>query len=261
MCSTVVEPCACASRVPQVLHPAVSSVVYLSDGGDPTIVLEEGLSSPLSAKKAHLVHPRERAFLAFDGELLHGVLPGPFNAAPEKAAAQRGGPKASRQAATPAPEAAAQRLVLLIAWYTEPTRTAGGKRAKLRAQSSVPRPSRSQTWPRDLELRPNERALEPAGGASKGGGAARRVAVPSASPAWSAVPPLASSERKRKGQAEGESGGAALSVRQHFFLHSAGEVGERLRAEHGIGGSWSAAEPPPGPPAGGAKEGKRGRRG
>ena len=28
--------------------------------------------------------------------------------------------------------------------------------------------------------------------------------------------------------------------RQHFFLHEKGEVGDRLKAEHGIGGSWAA---------------------
>ena len=33
-------------RSGRVLHPAVSSVVYLSDGGDPTIVLDETLDAP-----------------------------------------------------------------------------------------------------------------------------------------------------------------------------------------------------------------------
>ena len=28
-------------------------------------------------------------------------------------------------------------------------------------------------------------------------------------------------------------------LRQHFFLHHATEVGDRLKEEHGLGGSWA----------------------
>ena len=82
----------------RVLHPAVSSVVYLTDDGDPTLILDETLDQPLGGSRAHVAHPHAGSFLAFDGELLHGVLPGAF---------------AHRSGAAPAP----QRLTLLIAWY------------------------------------------------------------------------------------------------------------------------------------------------
>jgi pyruvate/2-oxoglutarate dehydrogenase complex dihydrolipoamide acyltransferase (E2) component len=60
----------------QVLHPLVSSVVYLA--GDaragPTIVLDERLGGP-PAECCWLAHPRVDAFMTFAGDRLHGVLP------------------------------------------------------------------------------------------------------------------------------------------------------------------------------------------
>ena len=135
----------------RVVHPAVSSVVYLSEHGDPTIVLDETIDKPLGAQRVFAAHPRERSFLAFDGRLLHGVLPGPF---------AHGAPRGPPQ----------PRLTLLIAWYCEPTAVAISPGASARAgaklgaqygaQSRVPRASRHQTWPSDLEMRPEELALD-----------------------------------------------------------------------------------------------------
>jgi len=62
----------------RVVHPAVSSVVYLSDDGDPTLVIDETLDAPLGGRTAYCANPLPRSFMAFDGRLLHGVLPGPF---------------------------------------------------------------------------------------------------------------------------------------------------------------------------------------
>ena len=89
----------------KVLHPAVSSVVYLTSGGDPTIVLHENMSTPLEARAAYLSHPTAKAFFTFQGDLLHGVLPGPFAHADKKQAKEEGEVK--------------PRLTLLIAWYSE----------------------------------------------------------------------------------------------------------------------------------------------
>ena len=209
----------------RVLHPAVSSVVYLSDEGDPTIVLDETLDRPLGASRARLVHPRARAFLAFDGDLLHGVLPGPF--APASRAAAAGDAPVGNGGAP------AQRLTLLIAWYAEHTRAAA-KRVRLGAQAAVPRPSRSQTWPRDLELRPDEHAMDHGDAWSR---LPARAPVPTASPVWAPVP------RRDAGRGRhGASLDAPTAVRQHFFMRSATEVGDRLREEHGIGGSWAAGK-------------------
>ena len=201
-------------RSGRVLHPAVSSVLYLSGAGDPTLVLEETIDSPLEASAAHIVHPRLRDFLTFDGELLHGVLPGPFAHAGSKSGA---------------PE---QRLTLLVAWYAEHTRT-GAKRKRLGAMGSVPRPSRSQTWPRDLELTPDELAFDaPAEHKSGRAAAAQRLTVPRVSPAWVEVERAADADRV-------DALTPPASARQHFFLQCASEVADRLREEHGIGGTWT----------------------
>ena len=189
--------------------------------GDPTVILNETLATPLGATHVHVAHPRERAFLAFDGDLLHGVLPGPF------ARARGGGGGDARDAAGGAP--AQQRLTLLIAWYGEHTRD-GAKRARLGAQGAVPRPSRSQTWPRDLELTEDEREMDSAG--TRRAAVPHRVPLPRVAAAWAAVPPPADG-----GATAVE---APTSLRQHFFLHEANEVSDRLREEHGIGGSWDS---------------------
>ena len=65
-----------------VVHPAVSSVLYLRGGdergggtGDPTVVLDEVLGGG-DAARLWVCHPREGDFMAFPGDRLHGVLPG-----------------------------------------------------------------------------------------------------------------------------------------------------------------------------------------
>ena len=294
----------------RILHPTVSSVAYLSDGGDPTIVLDETIDDPLGASKAYCAHPECGAFLTFRGDLLHGVLPGPFARAEGhdegRAAAGhaeghgdghgeghgggnggRGGGKRAREGvggraeggkATKRPpkeedheksEAGpslataqtGQRLTLLVAWYAE--RTAGAaKRSRLGAQSGIPRPSRSMTWPRALELTAEEEEEEEelANAQDARTCAVQQVRLPEASPVWVRVgrpgEPMAAADRTavaaeaaavaresmsatvlRGGELHGELA-APTSLRQHFFLHSAGEVGDRLKAEHGIGGSW-----------------------
>ena len=112
--------------------------------------------------------------------------------------------------------------------YAEHTRQHAGKRRRLGALAAVPRPSRAHTWPRDLELTAEETAADPE--EKEQAQRARRVEVPHAAPAWAEVtpPPCAANEP------------AELDLRQHFFLRRAGEVGERLREEHGLGGSWDS---------------------
>lgn len=53
----------------------VSSVLYLTPDGGPTLVLEQKPSDPL-AERGYLVQPCPNQLLVFKGDLLHGVLPG-----------------------------------------------------------------------------------------------------------------------------------------------------------------------------------------
>ena len=210
----------------KVLHPAVSSVVYLTSGGDPTIVLHENMSTPLEARAAYLSHPTAKAFFTFQGDLLHGVLPGPFAHADKKQAKEDGEVEVK------------PRLTLLIAWYSEDddedgqltsqqARTVSKRRRLLHAQCALPRVTRSVTWPSDLELSEDEMASLASSSSQP-----RQVKVPSASPVWATVPQAA--------KQDAEVLCAPDAPRQHFFLHEKGEVGDRLKAEHGIGGSWAA---------------------
>lgn len=67
-----------SSRDVSVLHWAVqvcSSVLYLSDGGGPTVVINQ-TPGDLLGPEAWLVRPRCGRLTAFSGDLLHGVLPG-----------------------------------------------------------------------------------------------------------------------------------------------------------------------------------------
>ena len=211
----------------KVLHPAVSSVVYLTSGGDPTIVLHENMSTPLEARAAYLSHPTAKAFFTFQGDLLHGVLPGPFAHADKKQAKEDGEVEVK------------PRLTLLIAWYSEEDDEDGGQASQqartvskrqrlLHAQCALPRVTRSVTWPSDLELSDDEMAS-----LASSSSRPRQVKVPSAAPVWASVPQAAKQDAE-------EVLCAPDAPRQHFFLHEKGEVGDRLKAEHGIGGSWAA---------------------
>ena len=210
----------------KVLHPAVSSVVYLTSGGDPTIVLHENMSTPLGARAAYLSHPTAKAFFTFQGDLLHGVLPGPFAHADKKQAKEDGEVEVK------------PRLTLLIAWYSEEDDEDGGQASQqartvskrqrlLHAQCALPRVTRSVTWPSDLELSDDEMAS-----LASSSSRPRQVKVPSAAPVWASVPQAAKQDAE-------EVLCAPDAPRQHFFLHEKGEVGDRLKAEHGIGGSWA----------------------
>jgi len=122
---------------------------------------------------------------------------------------------------------AEQRLVLLVAWYAQPTRGAA-RRSRLSAQSSVPRVTRSQTWPALLQPppRPPATATEPVDAPPT------PFTVAPVSPVWEAL-------LSPRGGAAALTPPAAL--RQHFFLHSPDDVRQRLAEEHGVDGSWTTA--------------------
>lgn len=59
------------------IHPVVSSVLYLDDGGNsgaPTVLIDQRLSGG-SSDRAWLCVPKTSRLLLFDGALLHGVAP------------------------------------------------------------------------------------------------------------------------------------------------------------------------------------------
>ena len=62
--------------IPDDLHPVVSAVLYLrGKNGAPTLVTDQTLDADSVASQAWLCHPAENRLLAFDGKLLHGVVP------------------------------------------------------------------------------------------------------------------------------------------------------------------------------------------
>ena len=56
----------------------VSSVLFLTEAGGPTLVLDQDPKGPL-ADRGWLVQPCPNQLLAFKGNLLHGVIPGTFS--------------------------------------------------------------------------------------------------------------------------------------------------------------------------------------
>jgi hypothetical protein len=75
-------------REKRVTHPIISSVLYLTGAGregwqggsgggsaGSTIVFDQTPESTDVASKAWISHPRDNSFMAFPGNLLHGVLP------------------------------------------------------------------------------------------------------------------------------------------------------------------------------------------
>ena len=58
-----------------MLLQSYSTVLYLTESGGPTVVLEQTVSSPL-AQAAWLSWPQGNSLLCYPGNLLHGVIPG-----------------------------------------------------------------------------------------------------------------------------------------------------------------------------------------
>ena len=73
-----------AARREQWTHPALASVLYLTDSGGPTVVLPVTVDSASTAQQRldgdiFAIFPRMNRFLTFQGNLLHGVAPRHFN--------------------------------------------------------------------------------------------------------------------------------------------------------------------------------------
>jgi hypothetical protein len=59
-----------------VVSPTMSSILYLSDAGGPTLIVDAGPSRTRAPKRGVGIFPRRRRFATFPGELFHGVWPG-----------------------------------------------------------------------------------------------------------------------------------------------------------------------------------------
>ena len=59
-----------------IVSPGVASILYLSNAGGPTVILDATPSRKSAPSAGIAVHPRPGRFGMFPGTLLHGVLPG-----------------------------------------------------------------------------------------------------------------------------------------------------------------------------------------
>jgi hypothetical protein len=60
-----------------IRNPIVSTIIYITaDAGGPSLITNQRLSSTDLATKGWLAHAKAQRFVAFDGSVLHGVVPG-----------------------------------------------------------------------------------------------------------------------------------------------------------------------------------------
>ena len=67
-----------ASNKHYLVHPVVSTVLYLTDEGSPTLILNQtspdgNIEIPLVPEQAYLVYPKKNRYMLFAGDLQHGV--------------------------------------------------------------------------------------------------------------------------------------------------------------------------------------------
>lgn len=71
-----------ARTTAEIRHPVYSGVIYIKDGGGPTLIVDQMLSEetgalvPSEPECAILSYPCRNSFLAFPGHLRHGVIAG-----------------------------------------------------------------------------------------------------------------------------------------------------------------------------------------
>lgn len=71
---------ALVKRTGQICHPAYSGILYLTDVGGPTVIIDQSVSKdgrrlfPPESDRGVLSQPKRNTFLAFPGHLRHGVV-------------------------------------------------------------------------------------------------------------------------------------------------------------------------------------------
>eukprot|EP00949_MAST-11_sp_MAST-11-sp1_P003646 g3646.t1 len=192
----------------KIIHPAVSSVLYLSGSqASPTIVFDQKVDDTKPGEVAFVASGEPGNFLLFPGNLLHGVLPGK----------DRPG-RSRREAMWQSGDEAPQRLTLLIGFWTTPVGSRPG-RSRLGPCAPLPHRTRSTTWPNVLDIPPTLESRLSAAAAQAVAAGARPTSVPlkTVAPAWDVV-------QGDNDNGENEWGGQPLeipvSVDQRFFIRS-----------------------------------------
>ncbi len=176
-----------------IVHPAVSSVIYLSgngaegvgdseDAAGPTLVLDQRVDDTQLATRSWLSHPAQGAMLTFPGDRLHGVLPGRPNAT---ARGQNPDTK-KREDVGLVRRTETERLTLMIAWWSVPTRELLARSSPPSSLVSTVKSSAAAAGSAGLkgrrEKRPNQEAITEvqvdAVGGHGGGRAKRRLRRP-----------------------------------------------------------------------------------
>ena len=235
----------------KIVHPAVSSVIYLSgssgdettggeddeqDAAGPTLVLDQRVHDKDLAPRSWLIHPVHNAMLTFPGDRLHGVLPGRPRRVDAPRAAEPGEAEEEEMGLGRTKES--ERLTLMIAWWSVSTREMlgkGKKRLAIGPQATLPRASRRYTFPEHFTREFHEGSEimeEQRQGGEEGSGAAKQEELPvvRVDQPWDT---LGSTSR---GGGGGEDGDEALNVPHHidqrFFLFDPTSVTKRLFTEH-----------------------------
>ena len=208
----------CTLAQGRVLHPLVSTVVYLSGmpapdangslgstaaargSADPTVVFDMRVADQ-TATTASVSHPAQGSVLFFPGDRLHCVCPAGVSSATRKRSRTElsnggsGSGSGSGGSGLTASENLPQRLTLMIGFWAEDV-ASEGKRRPLGACGPLPRATRACTWPSSLAIPEALRAAEMP--------SAQSIAVPRAVP--SVVGPW-ESVREEEGGEEEEVGG------------------------------------------------------
>ena len=214
----------------EVVHPTVSSVLYLSGaGGDPTVVFDQRADDDAPAAHAHVSHPVEGAVLLFPGDRLHCVCP----AAPRDARKRGRDDDAAAAAALRDARDAPQRVTLMVGLWTRDVASVC-RRRPLDACGPLPRPTRSCTWPSLIALRADDDA------AALGAAAAppTRHAVPRVAAPWERIDGRGGGARRRR-HVGGPDARAARGAQPPLLGEIDGRVpradGVRRRGRLGVG--------------------------
>ena len=156
----------CTLAQGRVLHPLVSTVVYLSGmpapdangslgstaaargSTDPTVVFDMRVEDD-GAETAAVSHPAQGSVLFFPGDRLHCVCPAGVSSATRKRG-NGGDGRGSAEKLTPS-ENLPQRLTLMIGFWAEDV-ASEGKRRPLGACGPIPRATRACSWPSSLAI-------------------------------------------------------------------------------------------------------------